>query len=466
MAFSPLTLNNTGRVECPAGGLVSRRPFRCLALACLLAPTLAVAATQIARPPATVLDEAQTLIREGRAGDAYRLLASNEVGMAGEPLYDYLYGVAALDSGHSAQAIPAFERVLARDPASANARLELGRAYFESGDRGAARRQFSWLLSQNPPPSVRDTANAYLQLMDAPAAAPRSSGWNAGYEFGTGYDSNANSSTNNENFFGIILDPTNVEQSSPFANLALWLGYRGSVGANGSSRTTLRVGHRWNPDAEFVDQSIASLDSTLYFGSGPTVFSIGAGGYYGLLDGDAHQWGANVDLGVSRAIGEGWRASGLFRAGTLRYDDNFAGVSALDMDQLLALFSLQYAEEGGDFTVGVYAGDDDERTDGSPFGNHRIGMNFQAGLNLAQGHRLAWQLAVQELDYSDDPGFFVGFDREDRFWSTAVSYEIRDWPAAGIRLIPRISWSDNSSNIPLYDYDRFEFSLTLQQSFR
>ncbi len=452
-------------MERPAGGLVSRRSFRCLALACLLAPTLAVAATQSARPATTVLDDAQTMIREGRPADALRLLAANEVALAGEPLYDYLYGVAALDSGQAALAVPAFERVLANDPKSAHARLELGRALFESGDRSAARRQFTYLLSQNPPPTVRDTANAYLRLMEAPPAA-RSSGWHAGYEFGTGYDSNANSSTHDADFFGIVLDPSNVEQSSAFANLGLWLAHRGNVGAAGSSRTTLRVGHRWNPEAEFVDQSIASLDSTLYFGSGPTVFSIGAGGYYGLLDGDAHQWGVNVDLGISRQIGEGWRTSALVRAGQLRYEDDFAGLSVLDVDQLLGMVAAQYAEGAGDFSVGLYAADDDAVETGSAFGNRRIGLNVQAGLNRARGQRLQFQLAAQELDYSDEPGFFVGFDRQDRFWSAGVSLEFRDWPTAGMRLTPRAAWSDNDSNIPLYEYHRFEFSLTLQHSFR
>ncbi len=42
MAFSPSTLNNAGGLARPIGGLVSRRLFRCIALACLLAPALAV----------------------------------------------------------------------------------------------------------------------------------------------------------------------------------------------------------------------------------------------------------------------------------------------------------------------------------------------------------------------------------------------------------------------------------------
>jgi hypothetical protein len=37
---------------------------------------------------------------------------------------------------------------------------------------------------------------------------------------------------------------------------------------------------------------------------------------------------------------------------------------------------------------------------------------------------------------------------------------------AGTSLMPRVGWSSNDSNIPLYEYDRFEFGLTLRRSFR
>ena len=91
MAFSPSTLNNAPGLARPIGGLVSRRLFRCIALSCLLAPALA--ASQAAGQ--SVLDEARQLIAGNRGAEAYRLLARHEAGLAGQPLYDYLYGVAS-----------------------------------------------------------------------------------------------------------------------------------------------------------------------------------------------------------------------------------------------------------------------------------------------------------------------------------------------------------------------------------
>jgi tetratricopeptide (TPR) repeat protein len=438
---------------------VRRRLIRCIALACALAPGAAFPQT------GTALDDAQRLIRDGRGAEAYRLLAQHEAGLAGSPLYDYLYGIAALDAGQPRAAIIALERVVAGDPGSAQARLELGRAYHAAGERAAAKRQFREVIAQNPPPPARSAAEAWLHALDRPAAAD-ARGFRAGYEFGAGFDSNANASTDDDTFLGITLNPTNVEQSSAFATLAGWFGHAADL-ANGRILTNGRIGHRWNPDADWVDQTIASLGTQLRFGEGPTVFGLGLGGWYGYLDGDPHHWSASLDLSLSHSFGDGWRGTGLLRAGQLRYEESdFPGLSVLDMDQMLAAISLQRAVDAGHFGFTLFFGSDDEQESGSPFGNDRLGLQFQGGMRSAGGRDVGVQISWQDIDYDSAPGFFGGIDRSDNSWSAAFTVGIPDWPVTGMQLTPRIGWSGNESNIPLYDYDRFEAGLTLTRSFR
>lgn len=438
---------------------MGRRLIRCIALACTVAPAGAFAQS------GTVLADAERMIRDGRGAEAYRLLGQHELRLAGQPLYDYLYGVAALDAGQPRAAVTALERVVANDARSVQARLELGRAYYEAGDPAAAGRQFRAALAQNPPPGARETAEAWLRAM-APPAAAAPGGFRGGYEFGAGYDSNANASTSDTTFLGVALDPTNVEQSSSYLSLAGWFAHAGSAGS-GRIETTGRIGHRWNPDAEFVDQTIASLGTRLSFGDGPTVFSLGLGGWYGLLDGDAHHWNASVDLSLSRRYGDGWRATGMLRAGQLRYEeDDFPGLSVLDMDQLLAAFSLQRAGATGHFGVTVFGGTEDERESGSPFGNDRLGVQLYGGVRSAGGHDLGLQFAWQDVSYDRTPGFFGGQERDDTNWSASFRVDLHDWPASGFTLTPRVGWTVNSSDIALYEYDRFDAGLTLTRSFR
>jgi tetratricopeptide (TPR) repeat protein len=442
------------------GWLVGSRLLGLMALACLLAPALANSQSN------DVLAEAERLIRAGRGADAWRLLATHEPSHAGEPLYDYLYGVAALDAGQPRLAITALERALANDPGSAQARLELARAWYELGDRVAAERQFRAVLAQDPAPGTRAIADAWLNALRPQATTAGGGGWRRGYEFGAGYDSNANASTDDADFFGIILDPTNVEQSSSYLTLAGWLGYTGNAGS-GRVETQGRLGHRWNPDADFVDQTIASLGTSLRFGEGPVVFGVGLGGWYGLLDGDPHQWGLSLDLSLSRSFGEGWRTTGMLRAAQVRYeDDDFTNLSALDVDQFTAAWSLQRGGERGHFGITVHAGMEDEQESGVPFGNDRFGVQIYGGSRTAGGHGVGLQFGWQDIDYDEPPLFFGVFDRSDNAWSIAVTGEVRDWPARGFTLLPRIGWSRNDSNITLYEYDRLEAGLTLARSFR
>lgn len=438
---------------------MGRRLIPCFALACVLAP--AAAFTQ----PDTVLADAERLIRAGRAAEAYRQLGAQEAALAGEPLFDYLYGVAALDAGQLGPALAALRRLVLNQPDSAPARLELGRAYVAAGDRAAAERQFQEAIARNPSPATRDAAQSWLAALRAPAPSG-ASGWHAGYEFGAGLDSNANASTEDTSFLGILLDPTNVAQSSSYLTAAGWFAYGGRLG-NGRIETRGRIGHRWNPDADWVDQSIASLGTRLSFGDGDTVFGVGLGGWYGLLDGDPHHWNASIDLSLSRRFGDGWRATSLLRGGQLRYEESdFPGLSVLDMDQLTAAFSLQRALDSGHFGITLFGGTEDEQQPGSPFGNERLGLLVYGGARNTAGNDFGLQFGWQDVRYDDSPGFFGGLDRADTIWSAAFTLDVHDWPARGITLTPHVGWTVNTSNIALYEYHRFEAGLTLMRSFR
>ena len=83
------------------------------------------------------------------------LLSPEETRLAGNPLFDYLYGVAALDTGRLSNAIFALQRALAVSPSFSGARLELARAHYDAGNPSLARPLFERLLEEDPPDGVR-----------------------------------------------------------------------------------------------------------------------------------------------------------------------------------------------------------------------------------------------------------------------------------------------------------------------
>lgn len=62
------------------------------------------------------LQKAEELLRANKAQEAYDLLEPFEFDQAGELKYDYLLGLAALESGKSEKSSLVFERVLAVEP--------------------------------------------------------------------------------------------------------------------------------------------------------------------------------------------------------------------------------------------------------------------------------------------------------------------------------------------------------------
>lgn len=135
------------------------------------------------------LTQAKTLIGAGKASAAYDLLLPLEFYQAGDPDYDYLLGVAALESGKYNAATLAFERVLAVNPNHAGARIDMARAYFALNDFERASEQFKIVLTLNPPPLAKQTAEQHLQRIEELIRA-KNPALTAYVEGVLGYDSN------------------------------------------------------------------------------------------------------------------------------------------------------------------------------------------------------------------------------------------------------------------------------------
>jgi tetratricopeptide (TPR) repeat protein len=162
----------------------TRARIRGVALAALLAASASVFA---ADDP--VIESARKLLAAGNPKQAYSELIAVQSRLSGMPEFDYLLGVAALDSGHLDDAIIAFERVLAVLPNHAGAQMDLARAYYAAGSFDLAEAAFLKLKAANPPPAAQIAINRYLDAINARKLQTRA-GWTAFGELGLGYDSN------------------------------------------------------------------------------------------------------------------------------------------------------------------------------------------------------------------------------------------------------------------------------------
>ncbi len=141
-----------------------------------------------AQEPAPI-GQARALLAAGNAKQAYDELSAAQDRLSGTPEFDYLLGVAALDTGRIDEAIIAFERVLALMPNHAGAQMDLARAYYAAGSFDLAEAAFKKLRDSHPPPAAQEAIGRYLDAIEARKHQTQA-GWSGFGELGLGYDSN------------------------------------------------------------------------------------------------------------------------------------------------------------------------------------------------------------------------------------------------------------------------------------
>mgnify|MGYP003379647042 CR=1 FL=1 len=142
-----------------------------------------------------LLEQAQALIKAGKAQEAYQMLEAKEDEHAGDLMFDYLLGTAALESGKPSKATFVYERMLAIDPSYIGVRADMGRAYFALGDYGRAKIEFETVLgSQNLPSDLRTQVEQYSVAADSRAQAKPTT-MTSYLEVGFGQDNNIGSAS-------------------------------------------------------------------------------------------------------------------------------------------------------------------------------------------------------------------------------------------------------------------------------
>jgi len=437
-------------------------------LALVLASWLSFCAAA-AQTLAPDLARAQSLLREGRGADAYTLLEKHEAQAAGEAEFDYWLGISALEAGKPDKATIALERALIVNPDYVGARLDLARAYFALGDFDRARLEFKTVLEQDPPPAARRTIDRYLAEMEAQRYA-RLRRWTAYIEAALGHDTNVNTSTRDTSVFvplfglNLALAPTSVKLKDNY----------GSVGAGGeyllplTDSAALFAGidyrHRLNFQEDLFDQYRFDVRGGVQLARGPNLIRAGAtyGRFY--LDNRWNYESTGLALEWRRALDERNALTLIGLRNRLRYPDPL--LAGNDADQIVfgAGFGHAYNAEATTFVfASVYGGHEDDRNNRVDGQRRLYGGRLVGQYSLREGLEAYATAAAQWSDY-DVENFVFQATRQDRYYELALGliwrFE-RDWS-----LRPQITYIRNQSNIAIYDYDRYDVSLTVRRDFR
>lgn len=429
-----------------------------------------------------LFEEAKKHIAAMNPKQAYMLLIAQQDKLTGNTEFDYLLGVAALDSGKIDEAIIAFERVLAVQPNNAGAQLDLARAYFNAGSLDLSESTFRKLRALNPPANAMLAIDKYLAaIVERRRASKRLlSVWG---ETALGYDSNLTAVPNDFttaiqqafNIPGVRPTGNSLKRKAPFlgagigADTILPLGDKWSVYLGGDIR-----GRGFRAEGEF-NSGVADVRASAIWTEGKHQLRLNTA--YNVFDQDGDAPGSPPPTNDRRAASAGteWRlnltASNQLSLGLAASQVRFPSNNTEDFNATilqatwLTVFAtpsqpmLQLAAFGSrDKAVRKFA-------DGVTDKSKKV-AGFRVYTQVNRGEALSLFASTGLGSRRDDSAFArattVQFGRDKLIdVSLGVNWRFQE------RCNMRAQWmgSRADSNIAIYDYTRHEVSSTIRCEF-
>lgn len=459
---------------------MQRKTISRTCLTSVLAFVLLHAAAAAADPK--VIQSAQRHLANGNPKQAYVELVAIQDKMAGNIEFDYLLGVAALDSGKLDEAIIAFERVLAVNPKHAGAQLDLARAYYTAGAFDLAEATFENLKVSNPPPLALQSINRYLTAIQERKKQTRAG--LAGYgELGLGYDSNLTGvpgdfSSAVQSAFGLPgVDPTgnSVKRKAAFISGAAGLDYFRPMSRGFSLFAGLETrgrAYRNEPDFNSVGADVR-VGTALNQGPQQWRMAVNATRFdqQGQAPGDPRPTNDRQGVGISGdwryAVDQRNQIGAALQLSRQRFPDN----DIEDFKQVLASVSwLRSFEAKGVpllYLTGFFSDDNAERklADGQSDKSKQVGgvrsyLQYSLSPTLQLFNGLGMTLRRDTTSFARATQVEYG---RDKLADLSVGVTWRFQPKCALRA--QWLYSRNDSNIAIYDYSRNEVSSAIRCDF-
>ena len=410
----------------------------------------------------------QSLFESYKRGQSYNYAKQFQSEMEGDPYFDYIFGVSAIDTGHASEGTFALERVLLIFPDDQVARLELARGYFNLQEYALSRESFQAVLKQDPPAQVRSTAEAYLDKIRISESRYRPT--HSGYiELSLGNDDNVNAGVDKNTLFpfGAIPNAESFGQDDNFTSLSGAWNYTHPFSPGWLFESTLSANLRKNQDLDQYDTATGTLQLGITHLQASSKYKAELITQQFNLDGNDYRMLNGVNLNWQYTLSEKSSFNTSLQYAQLDYPD----ISVRNSD--LITLGMNYTHAFSAylqpllFTTVSFATENAEDSSNNAVlsETERDIYSIRLGLVLSFTNTLALQTGIgtQNSSYEGAPFSQPDTIREDDYntadlnliWAFA-----RKW-----RLDTRYSYTKNDSNINLRSYERNVIDMTVNYTF-
>lgn len=433
------------------------------------APFLAFGFLVVATPFALAdsIDELRVLV-DGSDAAAWDMAQRLEPDNAGDPEFDFWFGLAAKAAGMQSQSVFAFERVVQNQPANARAKLELADVYYQHGNTREARLLFEEVLATTPPEPVQQRIRTYLGAIGA--TEKRRSTQTSGFlSLAGGHDSNINGSTgiteHNIGVFTVTLDPISVETAASFMDVRAGidivkpvnqreLHFLSMVAQRRDNEQVLQGGNFDNSQLSITGGKI------LRRGTATWRLPISVQGLWAESEStgpaDDDRFVATLGAEYNRSLAANTGITWFGQVGTIQYP------SSDDRDASMFLVGAGYnwnaamrpLRLAGTLHVGTEPSDNDTFDYN---GRSYVAARFSVRYALSASGSLYGSVGAQQSMYQGTHPLLLE-ERKDMLLDASLGWQWqvdKEW-----NVNADVSWADNTSkNNDLYDYDRTQVKL-------
>lgn len=408
------------------------------------------------------LSELQSRLEQQDYAELARELQPFEYQFAGQPDYDYIYGLALLRSGKPQEASWALERLILMRPYSADARLAMAETWLQMNRPDDAQQELTQVLaSASGEEKVRlQEQSASLQARVMRERAPRRLAVDTRLVLGLGYDSNVSAAPG---FRYDPADPAGEETPSLFSELR----FRQRLAYTLNEQWKLNAGYSLQDSRPYSESDYIRQNLGLQAGVGYTArnwqIDVTPGFTKSWMDGEGEFAEVRLDLGGNYDLGGGQHLLGFINRSSLSYDVTEAADG--DFTLLGGGWSGQPASQPWPvhWMITGYTLFSDQPD--NPAGDLVLfGINLLASLNTERFGSLRARLGINHRDYdcSGHPAV-CDADRTDRQLTVGLGsiHQLADhW-----HLEPQLSYVIQASNDDDYEYNRLIAKVSVRYDF-
>lgn len=405
------------------------------------------------------LQEIESIYKSGKVQLAYQMSQQLLADKEGDPEFDFLYGKVAIDSGNVSQGVFALERVLLLQPDHIIARLELARGYYLLGEFDLAEQSFALVEAMpNIPQLAREKIEQYRQAIENKQLGYQTKK-SVYAQLKLGYDSNVNSATAESTFSTPTLgsgsfDDESLAKEAGFYEVDLGAGITHPLDKQTLLFARASLNHRRNGNQAGFDLDTLGLRGGLNITNKDHLYRISASAQHTELDHDAYRHLFTLTAEYQLKLNDLTRLNTYVQAGTVIYPnlddrDVYSLSTGIGMTRVFK-HPLQPV-----FNLMLFGGADiphiDNETASAVAEKENLGMSMSLRVKPAKDWSLDISGIWQNSHYQGEDSTFL-VKRQDDYYKLGLQASKR--LGKSTRLLFGASYSQVSSNISIYEYER------------